>query len=276
MAHVEGNCHLVRRIYEERTDGDERDSACRYPACISYRKTNLTMWKPGTCRKREYRCDDCADKWKCARIVAGKLQCVTCDANSPRLFDQSSSSKWYTGCRACQHPPCCKCGQRSEEIWTPNPKVKNHLYTCKVCAEMLLCHGPCGRKLSPGAFVRNASRSSRRISRECQFPACVTCGEKSQDIWTPNAAKANAKYTCQKCAPLRTCKGSCKQQLPFNAFDKNSSSHYYQCCRACQYPKCATCGRKRKTMRNLYSNKRVRYAVPLCEACETKKKKVKT
>ena len=123
---------VSKKEKEERTDGDERCSACRYPACATCGQTSLTVWKPGTYRKREYRCEDCADKWQCARLVAGKLQCATCDATLPRQFDQNSFSNWYKRCRACQHPPCCKCGQRSEEIWTPNPKVKNALYTCNL------------------------------------------------------------------------------------------------------------------------------------------------
>ena len=98
---------------EERTDWDERCSARRYPACISCGQTSLTVWKPGTYGQREYRCADCADKWQCARLGAGKLQCATCDATLPREFDQSSFSHWYKRCRACQHPPCCECGQRS-------------------------------------------------------------------------------------------------------------------------------------------------------------------
>ena len=172
------------------------------------------------------------------------------------------------------HTYILTCGQKSEEIWTPNPKVKNDSYTCKVCAEMSLCEGPCGRKLPRDAFDRNAHRHWYKVCRECQFPACATCGRKSEDIWTPPPSKKNAKYTCQKCEQLRTCKGSCKQELPFSAFDKNSSGQYYKCCRACQYPKCATCGRKRKAMWT--PNPKARDPVPLCEACETKKKKVRT
>ena len=161
-------------------------------------------------------------------------------------------------------------------MWTPNPKARDPVPLCEACeAEMSLCKGPCGRKLPRGAFDRDAHRHWYKVCRECQFPACATCGRKSEDIWTPPPSKANAKYTCQKCQQLRTCKGLCKQALPFSAFDKNSCGNYYKCCRACQYPKCATCGRKRKAMWT--PSPKARDPVPLCEACETKKKKkVKT
>ena len=39
---------VSKKEKEERTDGDERCSACRYPACISCGQTSLTVWKPGT------------------------------------------------------------------------------------------------------------------------------------------------------------------------------------------------------------------------------------
>ena len=104
---------VSKKVKEERTDGDERCQGCRYPICTSCGQKSLTVWKPGTYWKREYRCEDCADKWQCARLVAGKLQCATCDATLPRESDQSSFSHWYKRCRACQHPPCRECGQRS-------------------------------------------------------------------------------------------------------------------------------------------------------------------
>ena len=110
---------------EERTDGDERCSACRYPACISCGELSVTVWTPGTYGKREYRCEDCADKWQCRGTCQRRLpaDAFACDASRHR----------YAVCKECQYPACATCGQRSTEIWTPNPKNPKEVYKCTTC-----------------------------------------------------------------------------------------------------------------------------------------------
>ena len=90
---------------EERTDWDERCSACRYPACISCGELSVTVWTPGTYGKREYRCEDCADKWQCRGTCQRRLpaDAFACDASRHR----------YAVCKECQHPACATCGQRT-------------------------------------------------------------------------------------------------------------------------------------------------------------------
>ena len=116
----------------------------------------------------------------------------------------------------------------------------------KINRETSLCKGPCGRELPRHlCFKLDAHRHRDKVCWQCHF---------IQD--------------------LRTCKGLCKQVWPSSSFDKNSRGNYYKRCRNCQYPRCTLCGKRRKTM--WPPNKKARDPVLLCEACENKKKKIKT
>ena len=77
---------VSKKAKEERIDGDERCEDCRYPNCISCGERSVTVWTPGTYGKREYRCEDCADKWQCRGTCQRRLpaDAFFCDASRHR------------------------------------------------------------------------------------------------------------------------------------------------------------------------------------------------
>ena len=79
-------------------------------------------------RKRFYdRCRTCQ--------LAGKhnISCKACGETNPSAFDRDPCRNLYDRCRNCQYPQCSTCEQRSTEIWTPHPKIKNQMYRCTAC-----------------------------------------------------------------------------------------------------------------------------------------------
>ena len=202
---------------------------CRYPTCA------------GGCGKARPKASkysvEVQKTWTCALCQLGGKQCAQCHKQKPPdAFDKDAERRHYAVCNECQHPACATCGQKSTEIWTPNPRVLHDVYTCQACATKTPCAGPCGQTLPLIAFDSDARVRKYQICQECQWPKCAKCRQKSKTIWRPPPAARKSIYTCTACAE-KDCPGPCKRTLPQSAFDKNKHGHWYAVCRACRQKK---------------------------------------
>ena len=200
---------------------------CRYPPCTRCKKDRPRKAKYSVERKEVWTCPSCQ--------LAGKhnVSCKSCGETNPSAFDRRDRSHLYDRCRTCQYPQCSTCEHRSTEIWTPHPKIPNEVYKCTACTTAERQCTVCLRGLPPSAFGRKADGSVHKVCRECQFPTCAKCGQRSTKM-SHRTAKENNVYVCDDCRTERICKGRCGRSLPPSAFDRDKQRRMYQVCRECQ------------------------------------------
>ena len=72
---------------------------------------------------------------------------------------------------------------------------------------------------------------------------------------------------CPSCKKERSCH-QCKKNLREVDFDKRTSGHLYDVCRACQHPTCSICGTTRESIWTPHP--KAKKPVAFCDACESK------
>ena len=169
---------------------------CHFPKCMDCGEPSKEKWRPNLMPKTaRYRCQNCIK-----HICQGR-----CQRQLPaHAFDRRANGHRYPVCRECQHPTCATCGQKSSEIWTPNPKTPNQVYKCAACEKGQAAgkhpHSckTCG-ETEASAFDKNKYRHLYDRCRNCQYPKCSKCGQRSIEIWTPHPTNPNQMYRCTAC-----------------------------------------------------------------------------
>ena len=176
---------------------------CRYPPCAG---AGCTTERP---KKAKYSVEQ-IKVWKFPSCqLAGNTDVHTCHGKCQRqlpaqAFDHKASGTRYAVCRDCQHPACATCGQKSTEIWTPNPMTPNEVYRCTACKK----NQAAGKQphkcktceeTDASAFDRKSNGLLYDRCRNCQHPLCSKCGERSTALWTPHPKMRNQTYTCTAC-----------------------------------------------------------------------------
>ena len=189
-------------------DGKYMCANCRYPPCTGCGKERPKKGKYSVERIPLWRCPSCP--------LAGQ-NCIThtwqgrCHRQLPaHAFDKDAKRRRYAVCKECQHPACATCGQKSTEIWTPNPKMPNEVYKCSACEKSK----PAGKQpkkcktceeTDASAFdSRDEYRHLYDRCRNCQHPKCSECGHESAKIWTPHPKIPNQVYRCTACVKRET------------------------------------------------------------------------
>ena len=156
---------------------------CQFPKCMDCGEPSKEKWIPNPMQKTErYKCQNCikhACQGRCQRQLPA------------HAFDRRANGHRYAVCRECQHPACAACGQKSTEIWTPHPKIPNQVYKCAACEKGQAAgkhpHSckTCG-ETEASAFDKNKYRHLYDRCRNCQYPKCSKCAQRSTEIWTPH------------------------------------------------------------------------------------------
>ena len=202
---------------------------CRYPPCRCG-KERPKQAKYSVERKEVWTCESCQP--------AGNTGEHTCQGKCQKqlpahAFEQDAERRRYAVCKECQHPACATCGQKSTEIWTPNPQNPKEVYKCTACTAAERQCTECEKRLPPSAFDQRADGHLHKVCRECQFPTCEKCGQRSTKM-SHCVAKENNVYVCDDCRTERICKGRCGKSLPPSAFDRDKQRRMYQVCQQCQ------------------------------------------
>ena len=199
--------------------------------------------------KAKWTCPDClqADGTK----HPGR-HCERCKLILPTsAFDLDGCRNLYTACRACQHPPCHRCGSQRKGIWVQHKRARDSVPLCE----------------------------------KCERPPCDVCKEKERPMSLEYSILNQANWTCPDCLQADDAKqqaegmkhsgqlcGRCKVILPTTAFDRRDGCrNLYTICRDCQHPQCQSCGTHRKGIWT--PPPKARNPVPLCERCERKRMK---
>ena len=181
--------------------------SCRYPPCTGCKKERPKTAKYSVERIKVWTCASCQ--------LAGNTDVHTCHGKCQRqlpaqAFAHDAHGHPYKVCRDCQYPACAACGQKSTEIWTPHPKTPNEVYRCAACQknqaagkQQAAGNHPhscktCG-ETNPSAFDKAPNRQLYDRCRNCQYPLCSKCGQRSTEIWTPNPKNPNHMYRCPAC-----------------------------------------------------------------------------
>ena len=174
-------------------------------------------------------------------------------------------------CPTCRYPPCTDCDKARPKRSKYSVEVQEK-WTCAQCQlgekQCAQCH-----KLKPlDAFGKNAQQRRYAVCKECQHPACATCGQESTDIWTPNPKTPNEVYMCPACqkgeAAKRQCT-ECLKWLPPSAFAPgNTHGRLHKACNDCLFPTCATCKQKSTKMSHQVTKENNVY---VCDDCRTRR-----
>ena len=112
----------------------------------------------------------------------------------------------------------------------------NEVYKCPACEKREAAERQCTeclKSLPPSAFGHRPDGHLHKVCRDCQFPTCTKCGQKSTKM-SQRVAKENNAYVCDDCRTKRICKGRCGKALPLSAFDSDTNRHMYKICRDCR------------------------------------------
>ena len=198
-------------------EGEYMCPRCRYPPCAG---TGCTTERP---KQSKYSVER-IKVWICPSCqLAGNTDVHTCHGKCQRqlpaqAFDHDACRRPFKVCRDCQHPACAACGQKSTEIWTPNPMTPNEVYRCAACEKGGTAgkhpHSckTCGETNLSSFDKRDRSHLHDRC-RNCQYPLCSKCGQRSTEIWTPHPKIPNEVYKCSTCTGQRQCT-ECLRGLP--------------------------------------------------------------
>ena len=198
--------------------------------------------------------------------------CTKCHAHKPLTeFSPSMLKDWLRRqpnyfrwvCYDCQYPLCKLCVESNDPVLQrrrPRDAIKHNALIDNVyyCQEHKYprCSGILCSEL------QYAERKTRIITTKNRFKtwSCDECKQASSDMASRSTEKEYV--SCKICR-------RCQKSLREVDFDKDSSHHLYNVCRACQHPTCAICGTTRESIWTPHP--KVEKPVALCDVCERRR-----